>query len=457
MRGAALVAALALVGCPGPKGPRASRVSPLTFEIGRDGASLRGIAAHGILTFASLVTETSAETIVEGYSGTTRRWTTTVTGNGGPMALSPSSAAQDQRSPVLAIALAGTGDLGAPAARPPSAPPSNGVPVAGEPGALLLAVDAHTGAPAWRLPLSTNEWVVVSAIAGADDGFVVGGAFSGSLRIKNSVVTSGAKSDGFVAKISAAGDLAWLIRIGGPGADAVQGVATRGERIAIAGTFAAGADILGAPLPAFDEKSPFADAFVAELAPNGTRTWSKSFGGRQAETVAGVAIDSHGAVVVAASARDTVHVGGLDLVARGPADGLLAWWSPDGTPSHAVLVGGTDFDGIRSIVAAEDRIVVGGFYSGTIDLGDAQLTAGGGDGAFIATFDRRGTIVDAFDIEGAGREEIVGLATIYEGIVAGIAHTAAASITGAALPAPNDPLAGAAIVVRGVRMGGYGM
>jgi hypothetical protein len=429
VRGAALVAALALLGCPGPKGPRASRVSPLTFEIGRDGASLRGVAAADGVAFAALVTTAEPRTVVEAYAGPARQWTTQLTGTGGPMAVHGS---------VVAIALAGSGEVG-------------GGNVTGEPGALLLALDAKTGAPTWRLPIDSNEWVVVASVAATDDGFVVGGSFSGSLRVRDSVVTAGAKSDGFVAKISATGDLAWLIRIGGPGADAVQGVAARGNRIAVAGTFAAGADILGTALPAFDEKSPFADGFVAELTATGTRAWSKSFGGRQAETVAGVAIDEHGSVVVAASARDTVHVGGVDLVARGPSDGLLAWWNPDGTAGHAVLVGGTDFDGIRSIVAASDRIVVGGFYSGTIDLGDAQLTAGGGDGAFIATFDRRGTVVDAFDIEGAGREEIVALASITDGIVAGIAHTAAASVTGDALPAPKDPLAGAAIIVRGVR------
>ncbi|MDX2086893.1 MAG: hypothetical protein SFX73_03535 [Kofleriaceae bacterium] len=436
MRGAALVAALAslsLTACPGPKGPRAARVSPLTVPIGRDGASLRSIAADAGVSFAALVSTAEPRTTVEAYAGISRAWSSQLTGTGGPMAVHAST---------VAISLSGQGDLGA---------ASSATRVTGEPGALVVGLDAKTGAPSWRLPIETNEWVVVAAMAATDDGFVLGGSFSGSLRISDRVVTAGAKSDGFVAKLTAAGELAWLVRMGGPGADAIQGVATRGPRIAIAGTFAAGADLLGTPLPAFDEKSPFADALVAELTPSGTAAWSKSFGGRQAETVAGVAIDAHGSVVIAASARDTVHVGGVDLVARGPADGLLAWWNPDGSPGHAILVGGTDFDGIRSIIATSDRVVVGGFYSGTIDLGDAQLTAGGGDGAFIATLDRRGTVVDAFDIEGAGREEIIALAAIPDGFVAGVAHTAAASITGDALPAPRDPLAGAALIVRGVR------
>ena len=162
-------------------------------------------------------------------------------------------------------------------------------------------------------------------------------------------------------------------------------------------------------------------------------------------------IDERGSVVVAGSARGVVHVGGLDLEARGGADGMLAWWNPDGSAAHAVLVGGTDFDGVRAIAAVGERIVVGGFYSGTIDLGAEQLVAGGGDGAFVAAFDRRGAVVHAFDVAGAGREEIVGLAAVPGGILAGVAHTASASVTGAELAAPKDPMAGAALVIRGVR------
>jgi hypothetical protein len=38
-----------------------------------------------------------------------------------------------------------------------------------------------------------------------------------------------------------------------------------------------------------------------------------------------------------------------------------------------------------------------------------------------------------------------------QAVLAGVAHTADATITGAALPSPKDPLTGAALVVRDVR------
>jgi len=47
-----------------------------------------------------------------------------------------------------------------------------------------------------------------------------------------------------------------------------------------------------------------------------------------------------------------------------------------------------------------------------------------------------------------GREEVSALATAPGGLIAGIAHTAAARVDDAALPAPTDPRGGAAVIVR---------
>jgi len=189
-------------------------------------------------------------------------------------------------------------------------------------------------------------------------------------------------------------------------------------------------------LPPLDARSPRADGFVAELDAAGARRWVQSFGGSADDAVAGVAIDARGRVAVAATARDTVHVGATELTASGTADGLVAWWAADGTALAAVLVGGPDFDGLRAIAPAGERVVVAGFYSGAIRLGSRALTAGGGDDAFVAELDASGAIVGAWSIGGDGREEVTALAAIPGGFVAGVAHTAGARIDDAVLPRP---------------------
>jgi hypothetical protein len=321
----------------------------------------------------------------------------------------------------------------------------------GEPGAVVAALDASTGAIAWKLAIDATEWSVISSLAATSEGVLVGGTFAGTLRAGSRVVSSAGKTDGFVARLDARGGIAWLIRVGGPGPDAVQGVAAAGDQIAIAGTFSGTADLLGKPLVPVDERSPASNAFIAELDAAGTPRWVDTFGGQADQSIAGVAIDVGGRIAVAASVRDTVHVGGGDLVASGPADGLVAWWAKGGARGAALLIGGADFDGLRAITAAGDHVVVAGFYSGALRLGDRSLAAVGGDDAFLAEIDATGRVIAAWPVSGDGREEITALSAAPGGFVAGIAHTAAARVESDALPSPHDPLSGAAIIFRPVR------
>jgi hypothetical protein len=163
-----------------------------------------------------------------------------------------------------------------------------------------------------------------------------------------------------------------------------------------------------------------------------------------------VAIDGAGRVAVAVNARAVLRVGSTELVARGDGDGVVAWWSKDGVAGPTVQLGGSELDGVRAIVAVGERVVVAGFFSGTIELGHRKLTAQGGDDAYLAAFED-GAFGEAWAVTGEGREEIAALAAVPGGFVAGVTHTGRAEIEGAPLPAPNDPLSGAALVIRPVR------
>jgi hypothetical protein len=425
VRAATLVALLlATTACPAPRHPTPP-VDAFTLAIGRDGASLRGVAGDAARTYAALSID--ATTTIEARSGRAIAWTATLEGHGGPIA---------HAGDLVAVTLGGKRIAG--------------TELRGEPGAMVVALAAATGKVTWKVALDSSEWAHIAAIAGAGNGVIVVGAFSGSLRAGAKTVASGGKSDGFIARIGATGDVMWLVRMGGVGTDAVLGVATAGDRIAIAGTFAPGADILGEPLVAYDDKTPRADGFVAELDAKGTRRWSAAFGGKLDDSVAGVAIDGAGRVAVAASAREVIRLGTTELVTMGDADGAVAWWSKDGVPGPAVQLGGPDFDGVRGIAAVGERVVVGGFFSGTIRLGQQRLTAGGGDDAYLAAF-KNGELVELWPVTGEGREEIAALATMPGGFIAGVTHTARASVDNAMLPAPKDPASGAALVVRAVK------
>ncbi len=402
--------------------------------------AVRGVAGDGTTLYAAVESaapaagsarSTTRSTTIEARRAGAIAWRTPLPGAGGPLAVT---------SKLAFASVVASDALGAGAVR-------------GDPAGAVVALDAASGAKRWTVLLDSTDWALVTALAPLGDDVVVAGSFAGTLRAGPHVVSSAGGSDGFVARVAASGEVAWLVRVGGAGADGVQGVAARAgdERIAIAGTFTAGAELAGTELSAYDEASPFGDAFVAVLDGRGARRWTSTFGGRADDAVAGVAIDARGNVIVAASVHEVVHVGSTQLVTQGTGDGIVVWYDPGGGTGTAVLVGGSDFDGLRAIAAVDDRVIVGGFFSGEIRLADRTLTAGGGDDAFLAALDAGGTITRTWHVGGDGREEVTSLAAIPGGVVAGIAYTANANVEGAALKAPADPMAGGALVVRGVR------
>jgi hypothetical protein len=451
--GRALLFAVLLAACPSrTRAPRAAPAADVTLPI--EGA-IRGVAASGTLLFAA----TSSD--VQAYRTGAVAWRTPLAGAGPIAASTKLVAVTTSLSSEAGTSGVAAGSTGA-AARSTGAAPA----VRGDPAAAVVALDATTGAIKWTLLFDSTEWAIATSIAMLENDLIVAGSFGGTLRAGKRVVTSAGSSDGFVARISATGELAWLIRLGGAGSDGVQGVATRAgnearradtparamasQTIAIAGTFTAGAELAGVPLPAYDDRVPSGDVFVAQLDGNGARQWAATIGGRGDDAVAGVAIDERANLVVAASAKEVIHVGSAQLVTQGESDGVLAWFGPSGEKGAAVLVGGMDFDGLRAITAVGDRIVVGGFFSGSLKLGDRTLTAGGGDDAFVAAFDVNGTLATAWHVGGEGREEVTALASVPGGFVAGVAHTAKALIETAPLAAPKDPVRGGAVIVRGV-------
>lgn len=425
-----VLTSLSLLGCKGSKSPADTRfgVGSVTLELGRDGHGLRGVAGDAGGVYTALTTfEVSPHSLVEARRDGKTAWTTPLDGTAGPVVRS---------GELLAVALGNTGT-------------AVGIALRGSPGAVLVGLDASAGAIVWKLAIDSSEWSLITSLAAIDGGVLVGGSFSGTLRAADKLVSSAGKLDGFVARVDAKGHVVWLIRVGGANADAVTGVAAAGERIAITGTFATGAELQGEPLVATDDKSPTTDVFVAELDGKGMRMWSASFGGTRDDSSAGVAIDGRGRLAVAATIRDHVKVDVVDHLVNGPSDGLLVYFDAKGAPGAAIPLGGEALDGLTAITAAGDRIVVGGFYAGSLKIGTQTITANGDD-AFLAAFDGA-TVTGVWDVAGAGREEIAALSPVSNGFIAGIGHTAAAKVDGQPLASPKDPASGAGVVVRGVR------
>ncbi|ROT32483.1 alpha/beta hydrolase-fold protein [Micromonospora sp. HM5-17] len=171
--------------------------------------------------------------------------------------------------------------------------------------------------------------------------------------------------DAFVAKLTGAGERAWLTQVGDPArADRFYAVAAAPDGGAYVAGYTSGAY---AGTSAGDK-----DAVLARITPDGAVAWSRQFGGAGEDKAYAVAADASGVYVVGSTSAGmpgTSHVGGVD--------GWLARFTPDGTRRWLVAEGGPGDDLLTGVAVTETGVVATG---GT--RGDA--TAGGSDALTVA-------------------------------------------------------------------------
>lgn len=316
-----------------------------------------------------------------------------------------------------------------------------------EAAATAVLFDPRVGSLATerrRVRLLATEYLVVTDAATCGERVAVTGSFGGTLRVGDQVVSTAGKRDGFAAFVSSDGQVHALWRLGGDGDDGFAAAACRGEELALAGTFSAGAELRGRELRVLAARSPHADAVVA-LVRKDELIWLRTFGSAREDLAADVAISDAGEIAVVGMARGDTATGDVTLATEGPADGYLARWAPDGTSRGAARLGGPEYDGATTVTALGERFVAGGFFTGSADNGHgATLHARGGDDALLAVVDRGVPTVRA--IAGDGREQLSALARAGDGVVLAIAHTAGFTAFGASVAAPADPLGGVTIL-----------
>ena len=285
--------------------------------------------------------------------------------------------------PAAGGAVAASGDLVAAAIHGTGAIDGLALGLRGDPGAAIVGLAASDGARRWLVGVGATSWARVRAVVAYGDGVAIAGSFAGTLRIGDRVVSSAGDSDGFWAVLDRAGAVQRLARMGGLGADAIAGLAALPDgALAIAGTYAGPAELDDVALPPL-YTGDFGDGFVAVVETGGAMRWARSWGNAGGDACAGVVATDDG-VAVAATVRGVVDVAGRRVDAHGGADGLVAFFNHTNAVRGTILVGGSDFDGLTAIAGQGDRVVVGGWFSGTLDGPGGALVAAGGDDALLA-------------------------------------------------------------------------
>ena len=127
------------------------------------------------------------------------------------------------------------------------------------------------------------------AVDPSDDSVYVVGAFAGSMTVDGTTLIEIAQGEGFLLKLSSAGELLWAKQIGDIGSDSLTAVAVHKDgTVAIAGRNSGTIDLTDPPL------AP--GPFVATLSPAGTILWARKIGTGSTE-VASVAFTPDGDVL----------------------------------------------------------------------------------------------------------------------------------------------------------------
>jgi hypothetical protein len=235
------------------------------------------------------------------------------------------------------------------------------------------------------------------AIGPGGEAYVVGyfdgeGDFGpgGKLKATGDQAVKKPPSDAYAVKVGADGKVAWARGFGGERDDVANGVAVRGDRIAVVGAFVGGFQ-LGEQAA---ESAGSEDLFVASLDSSGAARWVWRAGGKESDGANTVAATPDGGWIVGGSYTTTATFGTVELKAKGGTDAVLLKLDASGALEWVKSFGGRYPDRIRHVgVDGQGNIYVQGEFRDTADWGGPKPLTAAGNADFdvvLAKYDLNG-------------------------------------------------------------------
>ncbi len=213
------------------------------------------------------------------------------------------------------------------------------------------------------------------------------------------------RTDMFIIKYNAGGNLEWARSIGGDEMDESTAIAVDSTgNVYITGYFNSTV-IDFDPRPDFEVLFPGAGVgwkmFIAKYTSDGNYVWAKNMAGTSVGWVADITLDAEGHLYVIGDFRgvmdmdpDTAVV--RQLTSTGEFDIYLAKYDTSGHYTWAKSFGGAGYDKGRSVICANGSVYIQGTFKDTVDFDPAATTANlGSDNdnftdIFVARYDPNG-------------------------------------------------------------------
>jgi len=185
--------------------------------------------------------------------------------------------------------------------------------------------------------------------------YIAGETWSDDLSAGNNSYRGGV--DGFLARVSSAGTLAWSTYLGGTGEDWASGLVIDGpDSIYLAGYTEGGFTGGSNNGAANNSLKGGSDAFAARMTTAGALTWATYLGGLSTDRGFAIAADGSGHIFVTGDTASNAFMGGSNNQTsansyKGVTDGFAAKLTDAGAVSWACYLGGESPDRGRAIAA----------------------------------------------------------------------------------------------------------
>jgi hypothetical protein len=297
---------------------------------------------------------------------------------------------QAEPAPPAPAGSAGSAAATPPSTAPPTAPQAPLPPLPADPG-------GGTGAPRWLTSFGgLGNDAPRSILVDERGSITLAGLFSaeaslGALGARTAV----GKSDGFVMSLDDRGEPKWVVTMGGPDEDVINGVASHGELTLAVGNFIDKLSVQGADRgPPLVTKGAGSDDMVAVcIDRSGSPQWVWKGGGFASDGLNTVATAADGWILGGSFSRHA-EFDHFALDSKGDTDAVLIKMSFEGEVKWVKQFGGRYGDSIlRVAIDGNGNIFVQGIFADVAEWGTGPLKAGGGsdNDVVLAKYDRDGT------------------------------------------------------------------
>jgi hypothetical protein len=260
---------------------------------------------------------------------------------------------------------------------------------------ISAASPVHANDPVylWSQHFGDIAWQKCDAVAVDGAGNVaIGGYFEGTIDLGGGPFTTTDRSNICIAKFDNDKRHLWSKHIGEDDSpQQVTGIAfdSRGNVI-VTGEFWNRADFGGGMI----YSAGHYDIFVVKYDPNGDYLWGHRFGNSNYQTPQSITIDHTDNIIISGYFWDDMVVGAVTLDHGGGSDVFVIKITPSGQIAWGWAYSGSNTEW-ASGVASDDsgNLFIGGWFKGTLQLGQEVLQAIGWRDAYIAKLEPNGNVL----------------------------------------------------------------